>query len=87
MREKRSARKPENHPGYKISLTRKSYDFNVFDTFYSLERCRELKTATALMVHLTQEETYHNEASADGPAGSEGSFPGGLDLGKLLCPQ
>jgi len=38
MREKRSARKPENRPGYKIYLTRKGSNFNVFDTFYLLEK-------------------------------------------------
>jgi hypothetical protein len=38
MREKRSVRKPENHLGYKIFLTRKASNFNVFDTFISLEK-------------------------------------------------
>jgi hypothetical protein len=51
MREKRSARKPENHLGYKISLTRKASNFNVFDTFHFLEKSKELKIAYAFMVH------------------------------------
>jgi hypothetical protein len=33
MREKPSARKPENCPGYKIVLDRKGSNFNAFDTF------------------------------------------------------
>jgi hypothetical protein len=41
MREKHSVRKPENHPGHKISLTRKASNFNVFDTFNFLEKGQE----------------------------------------------
>jgi len=50
MREKRSARKPENRPGYKIYLTRKGSNFNFFDTFYLLEKGKKRQIATALMV-------------------------------------
>jgi hypothetical protein len=34
-----------------------------------------------------QEETYRNEVFTDDSAGPEGSFPGGIALGKLLFPQ
>jgi hypothetical protein len=50
MREKRSVRKPENHPGHKISLTRKASNFNVFDTFHFLEKGKKPKIAIVLVV-------------------------------------
>jgi hypothetical protein len=50
MREKRSVRKPENHSGYKISLTRKASNFNVFDTFHFLEKSEKRRIAHVFMV-------------------------------------
>jgi hypothetical protein len=87
MREKRSVGKPENHLGDKISLTRKGSNFNVFDTFHFLEKGKKPKIATVLMVSHHEGGDTHNAASADGSAGSERSFPGGIALGKLLFPQ
>jgi hypothetical protein len=87
MREKRSVRKPENHLGYKIFLTRQGSNFNVFDTFSFLTKGQEAQDSNRVYGRKSQRRRHKNAASADGSAGSERSFPGGLALGKLLWPQ
>jgi hypothetical protein len=86
MREKRPARKQEIVLEQNF-LDKEGSNFNVFDTFKLLEKGKKRKITTALMVSHHAGGDITNEVSADDSTGSEGSFPGGPDLGQLFCTQ